>query len=59
MVRKAKGKYNHLMVLINGEAVGIKFRTGNMAIKKAVMENISKGIFRNFHIAIINSRKKM
>ena len=47
------------MVLINGEAVGIKFRTGNMAIKKAEMENISKGVFRNFHVAKINSRKKI
>jgi hypothetical protein len=59
MERKAKGKYIHLMVIIDGDAIGIKCRTGNMEIKKAVVEKISKGLFRKFQIAIINSRKNI
>ena len=47
------------MVIIDGDAIGIKCRTGNMEIKKAVVEKISKGLFRKFQIAIINSRKNI
>ena len=59
MDRKAKGKYNHLMVIIDGDAIGIKLRTGNIETIKATMEKISRVLFRNFHIAITSSRKKM
>ena len=59
MARKDKGKYNHLMAMIDGDAIGIKFITGNMEMIKAAMEKIRRVLFRNFHIAITNSRKKM
>jgi hypothetical protein len=59
MEKNAKGKYIHLLVIIDGAAIGIKCRTGNMEIKKAVVEKISKGLFRKFQIAIINSRKNI
>jgi hypothetical protein len=47
------------MAMIDGDAIGIKFITGNMEIKKAVMEKISNVLFRNFHITITNSRRKI